>query len=291
VPLGPSVGQVDLPSLHQPPREDQFRSAVRRRVARRYKNARSSPRASRTRSLPPAYRDRDGLPAFQPVPAHDGAGERRRGTGAREEGLRAVALRVPEACSTGSDCPARSTLIPTSSPASAAEGPIARGSRWSRSSCSSTSPPAPSILSSSAKSSTYAGLAEEGMTMVVVTHEIGFARERRHTGVHRRGRGRRSWRPARGHSQPQHERTKPFSRRCSETERDERLDSNWWRAATGEPRSVVPCAWPRRVTSGPAVNPPIEPLRVGNEAALARFFRPARARQGVGVQRAAPGAL
>ena len=45
-------------------------------------------RAARHGGLPRARRDRDGVPALQPLRAHDGARERDRGAGAREEDVR-----------------------------------------------------------------------------------------------------------------------------------------------------------------------------------------------------------
>ena len=54
-------------------------------------------------------------------------------------------------------------------------------------------------------------LADEGMTMIVVTHEIGFAREVAEPGrVHGRRRGRRAGPPAQVLDNPREERTKQF---------------------------------------------------------------------------------
>ena len=54
-------------------------------------------------------------------------------------------------------------------------------------------------------------LARDGMTMVVVTHEIGFAREVADTVVFMDERRRRRVRqPRRGARQPSHERTRSF---------------------------------------------------------------------------------
>ena len=54
-------------------------------------------------------------------------------------------------------------------------------------------------------------LAGEGMTMIVVTHEIGFAREVGDTArLHGRGRGRRERAPREVLANPQHERTRAF---------------------------------------------------------------------------------
>ena len=72
--------QVDLPALHQPPREDQRGPAVGGRQARGLPPAgRQAVRAARLRGRAGALGDRDGVPALQPVPAHDGARERDRG--------------------------------------------------------------------------------------------------------------------------------------------------------------------------------------------------------------------
>jgi len=150
------VGQVDLPSLHQPPREDQFRSAVRRRVARRVpRTRRSSPRASRTRSLPPAYRDRMVFQRFNLFPHMTAL-----------ENVVVAPVLVKKDSRAVATTRARSLLdrVGLSSKVDSYPNQLSGGqqqrspspgrSRWSRSSCSSTSPPAPSILSSSAKSST-----------------------------------------------------------------------------------------------------------------------------------------
>ncbi len=66
------LGQVDVPALHQPPREDQRRPAVgRRRAGRLPRGGRQAARAPRARRGAQARGDRDGVPALQPVPAHD----------------------------------------------------------------------------------------------------------------------------------------------------------------------------------------------------------------------------
>ena len=55
------------------------------------------------------------------------------------------------------------------------------------------------------------GLAEDGMTMIVVTHEMGFAREVGDTrGLHGRRRGRREGDPRAVLDRPDHERTRSF---------------------------------------------------------------------------------
>ncbi len=54
-------------------------------------------------------------------------------------------------------------------------------------------------------------LARDGMTMIVVTHEMGFAREVADTArLHGRRRDRRGRRARRGARQPAHERTRAF---------------------------------------------------------------------------------
>ena len=75
------LGQVHVPALHQPPREDRRRPALgRRRAGRLPAEGRQALRAARPRGLPEAPGDRHGLPELQPLPAHDGAGQRDGGT-------------------------------------------------------------------------------------------------------------------------------------------------------------------------------------------------------------------
>ena len=92
-------------------------------------------RAAEQRGRRAAPRHRHGVPALQPVPAHDGAGERHGGAGpgeGRAQGRRARARR--SSCWTGSASPTRRTATPPSSPAasSSAWRSPARW-RWSRS--------------------------------------------------------------------------------------------------------------------------------------------------------------
>ena len=74
-------GQVDVPALHQPPGEVDAGPAARSTANW---SATATPAPSSTRCSPrdrrqAAPRDRHGVPALQPLPAHDGAGERHRG--------------------------------------------------------------------------------------------------------------------------------------------------------------------------------------------------------------------
>ena len=122
----------------------------------------------------------DGVPALQPVSAPHGAGERRRGTDLREERTarrsdRAWprAARASRSCRQGERPSGRSFRAASSS---ASPSPA----RWRcsrRRSCSTSRPPR-SIPSSSARCcGVMRTLANDGMTMVVVTHEMGFARD------------------------------------------------------------------------------------------------------------------
>ena len=73
------LGQVDLPALHQPPGEDQRRPALgrRRSWSATGEARRQAARAEGQRGRRPAPGHRHGVPAVQPLPAHDRAGERR----------------------------------------------------------------------------------------------------------------------------------------------------------------------------------------------------------------------
>ncbi len=79
------LGQVDVPALHQPSGAGQCGPAVcRRRPDRLPRRRRQAARDVAARRRQAAPRDRDGVPALQPVPASHGAGERHRGTGPRQ---------------------------------------------------------------------------------------------------------------------------------------------------------------------------------------------------------------
>ena len=79
------IGQVDVPALHQPPREDQLGAPVgRRRAGRVPPRRRPAARAARLGGRAQALRDRHGLPALQPLRAHDGPRERDLRAGLRE---------------------------------------------------------------------------------------------------------------------------------------------------------------------------------------------------------------
>ena len=130
------LGQVDVPALHQPPREDRRRPAVRSTASWSATAQQGDKllRAARARGRAQARRDRHGLPALQPVPAHDRARERHRGADpgarasrkaeARERGARAARPRRPRAT--------RSTPTRRSSPAASSSASRSRGRwRWS----------------------------------------------------------------------------------------------------------------------------------------------------------------
>ena len=93
-------------------------------------------RAARREVCAQARRDRHGLPALQPVPAHDGARERDRGAGARQEACRRRrrAARGAGAARAASASPTSSTPTRRSSPAASSSASRSRGRwRWSRS--------------------------------------------------------------------------------------------------------------------------------------------------------------
>ena len=86
----------------------------RRRAGRLPRGRRQAARAARARRRPQARRDRDGVPALQPVPAHDGARERHRWRrcGCRASAASEARERARGAAATGSAWPTRSTPIP-----------------------------------------------------------------------------------------------------------------------------------------------------------------------------------
>ena len=117
--LGP-VGrrQVDAAALHQPPREDRRRPPVRGRRAHGLprRGAASARDCSDARGRAPARRDRHGVPAVQPVPAHDRAGERHGGAGARAaRAAQAGRSARPRTCWRASASPTSRTPTPRSS--------------------------------------------------------------------------------------------------------------------------------------------------------------------------------
>ena len=74
------LGQDDLHQVHQPPREDPGRADPCERTPHRIPGGRwPARRGQGAKHRPPAPGDRDGLPALQPVPAHDCPREHRRG--------------------------------------------------------------------------------------------------------------------------------------------------------------------------------------------------------------------
>ena len=109
--------QVDLPALHQPPGEDQRRAPVRGRHAGRLPpEGDKALRAARVRGRPEPLGDRHGLPALQPVPAHDRDRERDRGADAWSRKVRRPRRSSAAAsCSTGSGSPTSSTSTPRAS--------------------------------------------------------------------------------------------------------------------------------------------------------------------------------
>ena len=129
----------------------------------------------------PAPPDGHGVPELQPLPAPHGARQRHdgpvnvRGLDRAEAPERAALRR----CWRGWGWPTRPTSTRpgsrgASSSASRSPGPW----RWSPRRCSSTRSRAPSTRSSSKDVlDVMRELAEAGMTMLVVTHEMGFARE------------------------------------------------------------------------------------------------------------------
>ena len=125
-------------------------------------------------------RGRHGVPAVQPVPASDGARELHAGA---DLGAQDAARTTPRR-SRGIICgacafPSRRTNIRPSSPAASSSGWRSRGRcACSRRSCCSTSRPPRSIRRWSRRCSTpWSALALDGMTMLVVSHEMGFARQ------------------------------------------------------------------------------------------------------------------
>ena len=125
------LGQVDVPAHDQPPREDQQRPAVGRRRARRLPRARrQAARAARQRGRQAPHRDRDGLPALQPVPAQDRARERDRGAAARARRAEGAGGRARRPrCSSASGSPTSSRAIRRSSRAASSSASRSRG-RW-----------------------------------------------------------------------------------------------------------------------------------------------------------------
>ena len=121
-----------------------------------------------------------GLPAVQPVPAPDGAGERDGGAGLRQ----AARTRTRRAsrrsrCSTGSASPTRADQYPgTLSGGQQQRVAIARALAMEPALMLFDEPTSaldPELVGEVLD--VMKGLAADGMTMIVVTHEIGFARE------------------------------------------------------------------------------------------------------------------
>ena len=152
----------------------------RRRARRLPRAGRQAPRAARARDRAQARRDRHGLPALQPVPAHDRARERdrwrRSGSRASSRGRPATG---PRSCSSASGSATSST--PTRWQLS--------GGQQQRVAIARALAMQPKLMlfdePTSALDPELVGevldvmreLARDGMTMIVVTHEMGFARE------------------------------------------------------------------------------------------------------------------
>ena len=174
------VRQVDLPALHQPPREDQRRATVRERAPDRLPvRGQEAPRDARARDLPSAGRDRHGLPAVQPVPPQDRAREHHRGP---DQGAR---VKRKEAIEYGRELLARVGLTSheTYYPSQMS------GGQQQRVAIARALAMRPALMlfdePTSALDPELVGevldvmrdLANSGMTMIAVTHEVGFARE------------------------------------------------------------------------------------------------------------------
>ena len=128
------LGQVDLPALHQPSGAGQRRPALRRRRPGRLRGARGqAARAAPASRGPAAARHRHGLPALQPVPAHDGAREHHRGAGPGEGNEEGRGHRHrPAAAGPGRAGREGATRIRRSSRAVSSSGSRSPGrSRWS----------------------------------------------------------------------------------------------------------------------------------------------------------------
>ena len=153
-----------------------------------YRLPRRAPaRAAGSRGHPAARPGRHGVPAVQPLPAPDRAGEHRRGARSRSAASRSRGRRPrPRNCWRGSGWPDASDAYPRqlsggqqqrvaiaralAMRAAAAAVRRADLARWTRS-------------WSARCSAVIRDLAGDGMTMIVVTHEIGFAREVADTAV------------------------------------------------------------------------------------------------------------
>ena len=152
-------------------------------------------------------RRRHGVPVVQPVRAQDDPARTSRSARSRcaRQPRREAARAGDASCSTGSASPTRPTSTRPSSPAASSSG-WRSPARWRCSPRSMlfdepTSALDPEMVSEVLDVMTT--LAGEGMTMVVVTHEMGFARTRRQPGgVHGRRRDRRGGRRPRSSSPP-----------------------------------------------------------------------------------------
>ena len=163
--------QVDAAALHQPDRD----LAAGRLIVDGIELTDDLKRHRRG-----APRGRHGVPAVQPVSAPDGAGKLHAGAGLgaphAAQGRRGDWRDcISRACAS----PSRPTNIRGNSPAASSSASRSRArSACSRRSCCSTSRPPRSIPEMVKEVlDTMVELAMDGMTMLVVTHEMGFARQ------------------------------------------------------------------------------------------------------------------
>ena len=155
------------------------------------------------------------VPELQPLAAHDGAAERHRGAGACAEARRArSAWRRRRQCWRRSGWRESATPIPPSFPAASSSAPPSPAP-WR---CSPrallfdepTSALDPELVGEVLR--VIRALAEEGRTMLIVTHEMGFAAEVVDAGDLPRCRPHRGTRPTRTDLHQPNHRTRPSLR-------------------------------------------------------------------------------
>ena len=212
--------QIDAPALHQPPREDRRGPALgRRRTHGLQAEGGRPPRDAPARGVAPACQDRHGVPALQPLPASDGHRER---DGGAHHGSREIEQKQAEAEAEVALRRSGSRRSSTSIPAQLS------GGQQQRVAIARALAMKPKLMlfdePTSALDPELVGevldvmkkLAHEGMTMVVVTHEIGFAKEAADgVGPHGRRRHRRDGPPSRCSSTPGKSGPSSSSPRCS----------------------------------------------------------------------------